>query len=88
MLYPTELRGQAVVVAAGGFCQTDTLLARRAQVLVLFGSASRSIGQFCERFGPRTKWSRTERRREQGVTAAIHRLFLVEATLDAIRLST
>jgi hypothetical protein len=28
------------------------------------------------------------KRRRQSVMAAIHRLFLVEATLDAIRLST
>lgn len=52
MLYPTELRGQAVVVTAGGFCQTDTLLARRDRVLVLIGSESRSSGRFLVSFEP------------------------------------
>ena len=44
MLYPTELRGQAVIAAADGFCQTDTLLARRPRVLVKFSPLSRSTG--------------------------------------------
>ena len=34
MLYPTELRGRAVVVTAGGFCQTDTPVARTARCFI------------------------------------------------------
>ena len=84
--------GGAVIVTAGGFCQTDTLLARRARVLGLFGSGSPLNGRFSKSYGPRNKEQvvpavgrRTILRTR---TAVIHLLFLVEATLDAIRLST
>jgi hypothetical protein len=55
VLYPTELRGRAVVATAGGFCQTDTSLARRARVLVQFDSDSRSTELISDVFEPEMK---------------------------------
>lgn len=46
MLYPTELRGRAVILTAGGFCQTDTPVARTTRFSFQIASADRSSRLF------------------------------------------